>query len=88
MISITASEAARGFTDLIHRVMNGREDAIVTEKGIPVVKVIPVDEVCTGKDLAKKWAKVRHLAPEEATSMEADLLDAKKALLPPLSKWD
>jgi|GEM_PF-1649436 len=88
MISITAGDAARGFTDLMHRVMSGREDAIVTEKGIPLVKVVPVDAACTGKELAKKWAKVRHLDPLEAASLEADLLTAKKALLPPQSKWD
>lgn len=89
MISITASDAARGFTDLMHRVVKGREDAIVTEKGIPVVKVVALmDKTHTGKELARKWAQLRHLDAAEAESFEVDLRKANSHLLPPQSKWD
>ena len=88
MNSISISDASRDFSHLVHRIIDRREDILVTDGGVPLVILSPVDEACTGKELARKWAKIPHMDADEAESFEADLAAARNALPPIRSKWD
>jgi len=86
--TLTVSEASRSFSDLINRVRYQGESAVLLKNGKPVAKIIPVQETFTGKELAEAWAKMPHLGHEEATLLEADIVDARKALPKLKNKWE
>ena len=88
MISITVTDAARGFSDLINRVRYRGESATLMKGGKPVARVVPVGRICTGKDLAAVWPGLSHLGAEEARAMERDLAASRKKLPALKSKWD
>lgn len=87
--SITVSEAARGFSDLINRVHYRSESALITKGGKPVAKIIPVDAGAkTGAELAVIWASLPHLTPAAANALATDLFDARRALPAAKGKWE
>lgn len=88
MISITVTDAARGFSDLINRIRYRGESATLLKGGKPVVRIVPVGKVCTGKELAAVWPGLSHLGADEARAMEKDLAASRKKLRAPKSKWD
>ena len=87
--SISVTEAARGFADVINRVLYRRESAVLIRGGKPVAKIIPIDEAAkTGSDLANLWAAFPHLSANEAASFAHDVESARNSLRPLASKWD
>jgi antitoxin (DNA-binding transcriptional repressor) of toxin-antitoxin stability system len=88
MISITVTDAARGFSDLINRIRYRGESATLIKGGKPVARIVPAGRVCTGKELAKVWPRLPHLGADEARAMEKDLAASRRKLPAPKSKWD
>ena len=88
MRTITVTDAARNFSDLVGRVHYQGESALLIKGGRAMVKMTPVRAAVTGRDLAAAWPTLRHLGKAEANRLERDLTRARK-LLPALgSKWD
>jgi antitoxin (DNA-binding transcriptional repressor) of toxin-antitoxin stability system len=88
MRTVTVTQAARNFSDLVSRVHYRRESALLVKGGRPMVRMEPAREGLTGRQLADLWSSVRHLRPDEAERFARDL-DAARAEQPRLSsKWD
>ena len=88
MISLTVTEAARSFANLIHRVRTSGEKAMLLNDGEAVACVVPAGKTCTGAELAVAWAGGPHLGSEEATAFAADLAESRKELRSVSSPWD
>ena len=86
--SVTVSEAARGFADLINRVHYRNESALLTKGGKPVAKIVPVETGAkTGAELAEFWTTFPHLSPAAADAFSEDL-DLARSCLPKVNdKW-
>lgn len=85
--TLTVTEAARAFSDLINRVRYNGESTVLLKGGKPVAKIIPISENLSGQALAEAWAALPHLSPEDAASFETDLAGAKKTLPSARDKW-
>jgi antitoxin (DNA-binding transcriptional repressor) of toxin-antitoxin stability system len=88
MISLSVTEAARHFVDLIHRVCHRGESAELTEGGKAVVRVMPARALATGADLAGLWRDCPHLDGDEADRFEQDVAAARGLLANAASKSD
>ncbi len=88
MRSITVTEAARGFSDLIDRVRYKGESVLLTKGGRPVARIVPVRTARTGHDLAVAWATLPHLDRADAADFERALGEARRSLPPAQSRWD
>ncbi len=88
--SLTVTEAARKFSDVINRAYYRNESTTFMKSGVPVARIVPVRrEVVTGNELAEKWKEFRHLNPEEAEEFEKDVRETRKTLnVPPKSERD
>ena len=88
MISLSVTEAARGFSDLINRIRYQGESVLLLKGGKPVARMVPVRAVCTGEDLAREWPSMSRLDPEDAAEFEAELSASRANLGALESKWD
>lgn len=88
MISISVTDAARGFSDLINRIRYRGESATLLKGGKPVARIVPAGKICTGKELAAVWPRLSRLGADEARMMERDLAASRRKLPAPESKWD
>lgn len=87
--TLSVTEAARGFSDLVNRVRYRGESATLTKNGRPVARLIPVDSPpITGAELAKRWKPGTHLTPEEAGNFARDIKKGLRSLKPYVSPWD
>jgi len=76
--TLTVTEAARGFSDLINRVVYRGDTAILTRNGTAVARIVPEPRrETTGLDLAAALETAPRLSPEEAASF-ADDIDAAR----------
>ena len=88
MISLSVTEAARGFSDLINRIRYQGESVLLLKGGKPVARMVPFRTVCTGEDLAREWPLMSRLDPEDAAEFEAELAASRANLGALESKWD
>jgi antitoxin (DNA-binding transcriptional repressor) of toxin-antitoxin stability system len=88
MISVTVTDAARGFSDLINRIRYRGESATLLKGGKPVARILPAARIATGKELAAAWPGISRLGKDEARMMENDLAASRKKLPAPKFKWD
>ena len=86
--SITVTEAARHFSDLINRVRYRHEDAILLKGGKPVARIGPVRIATSGRELAERMNDHPWLDPEEAELFASDVFSARDKLPPLQSKWE
>jgi antitoxin (DNA-binding transcriptional repressor) of toxin-antitoxin stability system len=85
--TISVTEAARNFADCINRAHYQDTTFILLKNGTPFARITPPDKKSsTGKDIAEALAKVS-LTPSEARAWQRDLKKARKALIPPVDKW-
>jgi len=85
--TITVTKAARNFADCVNRAHYQKQSFVLMKNGKPVARLIPEsDKICTGKDLADALERVE-LTSEEAKAWRSDLVEARKTLKPPGSKW-
>lgn len=72
--TLTVTEAARNFSDLINRVVYRGDAAILTRNGKPVARLVPEGlKKTTGRELAEFWRKRVAITTEEADSFSNDL---------------
>ncbi|WP_395751035.1 type II toxin-antitoxin system Phd/YefM family antitoxin [Prosthecobacter sp.] len=88
MISLSVSEAGRHFAELLHRVQHEGEWALLTDGGMPVVRMMPANRVPKGAELALIWEGRPRLGDEEAARFESDIAEARAALPPVHVPWD
>lgn len=88
MKSLTVTEAARHFSDLVSRVHYQGECAVLTKGGRPMVRLSPVRRARNGRELAGRWQARARLSPEEAEAFAQDLSRARSQLPPLRSSWD
>ena len=89
MRTLSVTEAARNFSDLVSRVHYRGESALLLKGGRPMVRVVPARSPRTGRERAALWPRLPQLSPAEADAMARDLADARAALRPvPPPQWD
>jgi len=88
--TISVTEAARSFSDLVNRTYYRNETTVLVRSGVPVARIVPVvSGETTGQVLAERWREIRHLPPDEAAEFEQDIEAARAILnLPPKPSWD
>ena len=88
MKTLTVTEAARNFSDLVSRVHYRSESALLVKGGRPMVKVIPASCAKMGRELADIWPGIPHLRTGEAESFGLDLAASRRRLPRLTTKWD
>jgi prevent-host-death family protein len=89
-ITLTVTDAARGFSDLINRVRYRGESATLTKNGRVVARIIPTGRPhsITAGELAKLWKERPRLSPDDAESFARDIEEGRKFFKPYVSPWD
>ena len=88
MKTMTVTEAARHFSELINCVHYRGESTMLLKGGKPMAKVMPALRPKTGRDLAAIWGRLPHVGVKEAAAFGQDI-EASRLYLPPLvTKWD
>jgi antitoxin (DNA-binding transcriptional repressor) of toxin-antitoxin stability system len=87
MKPITATEAARSFSDILNRIRYGNESFVVTRGGSPVCRMVPVDDqpMATVNDLLDYLEDAGR--PDERFAGDLEAIQASQPKLPP-SPWD
>jgi antitoxin (DNA-binding transcriptional repressor) of toxin-antitoxin stability system len=88
MKTVTVTEAARNFSELVSRVHYQGETALLIKGGRPMAKVTPARRPRTGRDLALVWPTLPRLDAREAKAFDRDLSEARRRLPEIKSKWD
>jgi prevent-host-death family protein len=84
---ISVTEASRNFADCVNRVHYQNLTFVLMKNGLPVARLVPNNEKsCSGRELAEALGDVR-LSSENAKAWQADLRKARKALKPPVNRW-
>lgn len=87
--TVSVTDAARGFADLINRVRYRNESALLLKGGKPVAKIVPIETSAkTGAELATLWNDLPHLSPAEAGSFGNDVSLARSELPKVKDKWE
>ena len=90
--TLTVTEAARNFADVVNRAYYRHEATTLLKNGKPVARIVPIaaaSTMKTGKEIAAEMRESRpRLGVEEAESFEADLLRARTEMPPLVSPWD
>lgn len=88
--TLTVTEAARNFADVVNRAYYRHEATTLLKNGKPVARVVPTGPLMrTGKEIAAEMTADRpRLGVEEAEAFEADLLKARAEMPPLVSPWD
>ena len=78
--TVTVTEAVRGFSGLIDRVMGRGEIAILTRNGKPVARITP-ERVrrTTGHEMAEFWKTRIPMPPGEAESFAKELAEIRSS---------
>jgi antitoxin (DNA-binding transcriptional repressor) of toxin-antitoxin stability system len=87
-ITLSVTEASRGFSDPISRVHYRGESATLIKNGKAVARVVPVVRALTGAELAKRWKSGAHLSPKEADAFARDIEKGRRFFKPYVSPWD
>lgn len=86
---VSIVEAERDLAEIIDRVCNQKESAIITRSGIPVARLVPIEKPpLLGNDLAKILDQMPHLTREDAEEFEKELQESRSKLQLPTSKWE
>jgi prevent-host-death family protein len=90
-VSISVTEAARNFSDCVNRARYQGTTFILHKNGLPVARIVPETEsgkkAMKGPELAEALRAVR-LSDAEFADWRQDLEEARKVLIPPVSRWD
>lgn len=89
--TITVTEAARNFSDVVNRVYYRGESLELIRGGKVVARLVPpVEEGApTGGELLRAWKTIPHLPPDVAEEFAEDVGNAREEInqIPP-NKWD
>jgi len=76
--TLTVTEAARNFSDLINRVVYRGDVAILTRNGKPVARILPEKlGKTTGRELADFWRARLRMPANEAELFDHDLAEIR-----------
>ena len=89
MTRITATEAARNFSDILSRAQYRGESFEVTRGGEVIARIVPGERKrLTVGELRELWAKRKRLDPEDAIQFEKDLEEIRASAPAAPYKWD
>ena len=89
--TLTVTEAARNFSDVVNRVFYRGDSMDLTRGGKVVARLVPAVDVAapTGSEVLAAWKIIPHLGADEAEAFAADLERGREALNQvPAAKWD
>jgi hypothetical protein len=89
-VILSATDAARGFGDLLARVRYRRESFLIRRGRTIVARLEPVDPPgVSGSEAAAAWGRHPRMGAQEAGDLAKDLTKARKAAAkPPRSPWE
>jgi prevent-host-death family protein len=88
MPTVSVTEAARNFSDLISRTYYRHETTVLTKGGRAVARIVPFERTAvTGGELAACWASLPHLGGGDAEAFGREIETAKQALPAPRDPW-
>lgn len=86
--TITVTEAARNFSDVISRTFYRHETTVLLKGGKPVASIVPVaPSTITGSELAALWADLPHLDASDGDAFARELESATLSLPAPRDPW-
>jgi prevent-host-death family protein len=87
--TLTVTEAARNFSDLVNRVRYRGQSATLTKNGRAVARLVPVEPPSiTGAELFRRWKPGSHLTPKEADDFAREIEEGRRFFKPYVSPWD
>ncbi len=86
--TVTVTEAARNFADIVHRAYYRHETTMLLKNGKAVARIVPVTTALkTSREIAAQMAGKRpRPPPKEAEAFEADLREARAGMPEPVFK--
>ncbi len=88
--TITVTEAARSFSDLINRVYYRGDTAILTRNGIAVARIVPEgSRRCTGAEFGRAWGARQILTRREAAALARRVAAGRREMNRPVEgpRW-
>lgn len=77
--TLTVTEVARNFSDVINRVVYRGDTAILTRNGKPVARIIPEPaKALTGRELADLLEKRQRMPLDEAEAFARDVEEGRR----------
>lgn len=87
--TISVTDAARAFADVVNRAFYRNETTVLTRNGVAVAHVAPAGPAgISAKELLLRWETLSHLTPSEAAKFEDEINEARAALTPPNDQWE
>jgi len=87
--TLTVTEAARNFADLINRAYYRGESTTLIRSGEAVARIVPMAaNTVLGCRLAERWETYPHLSEHEAQAFEKDIIESRKSVGAPQDRWD
>jgi prevent-host-death family protein len=89
--TLTVTEAARNFSDVVNKVFYRGESMALTRGGKVVARLVPASDIeaPTGREVLAGWKTLPHLSGDEAETFAADIEKGRQSLnRNPTSKWD
>lgn len=81
--TISVTEAARNFSDVINRVYYQGQSYLLTRGGTVVAQLSAAGEPMTGAEWLNRWTTRPRLDPDDAALWEEELAAAKAGITPP-----
>lgn len=86
--TLSVTEAARRFADVINRAFYRHETTVLLKNGVPVAYIAPMAPTGTpARELAHRWPLLPRLSADDAEAFAGDVAAARAALRPPPDPW-
>jgi len=87
--TLTVTEAARAFADVVNRAFYRNETTVLTRNGVAAAHVAPASPAgVPASELAVRWDQLSHLTPIEATKFEDEINAARAGVGAPRDQWE
>ena len=89
--TLTVTEAARNFSDVVNKVFYRGDSMELTRGGKVVARIVPAVDLGapTGREVLEAWEAMVHLTKAEADAFATDVEGGRESLnQAPASKWD
>lgn len=86
--TLTVTEAARRFADVVSRAFYRHETTVLVKNGVAVAYVAPMTPAgIPAGELAHRWHLLPRLSPADAESFAQDLVAVRSAVEGPADPW-